>query len=126
MTDSLHVPPGSEQVHDVNDYRVLHTMKYTAPVLSVAVSVRLAACVTQQRCGAHTARAVQPNDTHLVVGMANGLLSIKRRAAKTAETAVPSDETRRRRHGTFRFFVRGKSHKPDDVCTRLLPCPCVD
>eukprot|EP00123_Amoebidium_parasiticum_P010908 comp20402_c0_seq1/m.25821 comp20402_c0_seq1/g.25821 ORF comp20402_c0_seq1/g.25821 comp20402_c0_seq1/m.25821 type:complete len:495 (-) comp20402_c0_seq1:402-1886(-) len=77
------------KIYDVSSYKVTYTLKYPDPVMSVAVS---------------------PQDTHLVVGMASGLLSIRHRQAKKAE--VMHTLQRPARAGTYRYFIRGKSHKP--------------
>jgi U3 small nucleolar RNA-associated protein 15 len=45
----------------------VHGIKYSAPVLSMAMS---------------------PNNTHLVVGMANGTLSIRHKPAQAATAAL--------------------------------------
>ncbi|KJE94791.1 U3 small nucleolar RNA-associated protein 15 [Capsaspora owczarzaki ATCC 30864] len=79
------------KIHDVTDYSVTHSIKYTAPILSMSLS---------------------PDDTHLVVGMANGLLSIRHRAVKTAEVVRQLKSERAVRGGTYRYFVRGKTHQP--------------
>eukprot|EP00041_Stephanoeca_diplocostata_P010066 m.159431 g.159431 ORF g.159431 m.159431 type:complete len:510 (+) comp18006_c0_seq1:244-1773(+) len=87
------------KVYDVKDYGVIHSMKYSAPVLSMALS---------------------PTDSHLVVGMVNGMLSIRHRGSVTAKSASgfrSVDGTTRPgakrppRAGTYRFFVRGHDHK---------------
>lgn len=78
------------KVYDVQDYSVVHSFKYSGPILSIGLS---------------------PNDTHLVAGMATGLLSIRHR--KLIEGATVSVAKRNPRAGSFRFFVRGHDHKPD-------------
>ena len=51
----------------------------------------------------------KPDDTHLVVGMSNGLLSI-RHHIKPAEDRQETPQGRvRPRGGTYRYFVRGKN-----------------
>lgn len=52
------------KVYDVVDYKVTYSMKFQAPILSMAVS---------------------PDDTHLVVGMSTGVLSIKQREQSAVE-----------------------------------------
>ncbi|KAF9485314.1 WD40 repeat-like protein [Pholiota conissans] len=52
------------KVYDVSTYKVVHTMRYPAPVLCLAVS---------------------PDDTHIVGGMSDGTLSIRRRDPKASD-----------------------------------------
>ncbi|KAI7863330.1 WD40-repeat-containing domain protein [Spinellus fusiger] len=78
------------KVYNVEDYKVVYSVKYPAPVLSVALS---------------------PNDTHLVAGMANGLLSIRQRQAKTSETVVKKKQESYIRGGTYKYFMRGQSNQ---------------
>ncbi|KAJ3510074.1 hypothetical protein NLJ89_g4879 [Agrocybe chaxingu] len=52
------------KVYDVSTYKVVHTMRYPAPILCLAVS---------------------PDDTHIVAGMSDGTLSVRRRQAKSEE-----------------------------------------
>ncbi|KAF8974522.1 WD40 repeat-like protein [Flammula alnicola] len=52
------------KVYDVSTYKVVHTMRYPAPVLCLAVS---------------------PDDTHILGGMSDGTLSIRRRNPKANE-----------------------------------------
>lgn len=75
------------KIYDIATYKVLHGIKYTAPVMSMALS---------------------PTDSHLVVGMSDGTLSIKHKP--TSKSAPKAKETPR--GGTYKYFVRGKSHKP--------------
>ncbi|KXN89626.1 U3 small nucleolar RNA-associated protein 15 [Leucoagaricus sp. SymC.cos] len=49
------------KVYDVSTYKVMHTMRYPAPILCLAVS---------------------PDETHIVGGMSDGTLSVRRRQAK--------------------------------------------
>ncbi|KCV69060.1 hypothetical protein H696_04480 [Fonticula alba] len=103
------------KIHDVRDYSVTHSVVYPAPLLSVALS---------------------PDNTHLVAGMANGLLSIRHRATAaslasgravapvpaataaaeaTTQAAIVNDGKRSARppaSGSYRFFVRGRGHQP--------------
>lgn len=102
LTGSL---DGHLRVHDVSTYRVIHTMKYPAPILC---------------CG------VSPNGSHLVVGMASSMLSIRQRSAKKADPLVVSAtastaasgasrttaEPNAMHGGTYRYFLRGKNLVP--------------
>ncbi|KAJ3231256.1 snoRNA-binding rRNA-processing protein [Chytriomyces hyalinus] len=84
------------KIYNLQDYKVAHSIKYPGPILSMAVS---------------------PDDTHLVVGMASGLLSIRRRVVKTEDVvkARKRIEAARAgaRGGTFMHFKRGQSHQAE-------------
>eukprot|EP01134_Creolimax_fragrantissima_P004839 CFRG4839T1 len=80
------------KIYDVKNYKVVHSIKYSAPVMSLAMS---------------------PEDTHLAVGMADGTLSIRHKPNKAVVNsglafgsknakAVP-------RGGTMQYFQRGKN-----------------
>lgn len=58
---------------------------------------------------------LQPDNKHVVVGMSDGLLSIKyrTRSLSEGETAVQSMPVPK--PGSYRYFVRGKSKKPEQV-----------
>ncbi|KAI0035997.1 WD40 repeat-like protein [Vararia minispora EC-137] len=58
------------KVYDVANYNVMHTMRYPAPVLCLAVS---------------------PDETHIAVGMSDGTLSVRRRQQKASEATASSD-----------------------------------
>ncbi|KAG6917897.1 hypothetical protein DXG01_000506 [Tephrocybe rancida] len=72
------------KVYDVSTYKVVHTMRYPAPVLCLAIS---------------------PDETHLVTGMSDGTLSVRRRQTKSAE-ATATDPLR---SSNFESFL-GASH----------------
>ncbi|KAG0265290.1 snoRNA-binding rRNA-processing protein [Actinomortierella ambigua] len=82
------------KVYNVQDYSVVHSVKYPAPVMSVGLS---------------------PDDTHLVAGMAGGLLSIRQRSVKTAEKETRRAIQMQERGGTYKFFVRGQNHVPGEA-----------
>ncbi|KAJ3108698.1 snoRNA-binding rRNA-processing protein [Physocladia obscura] len=86
------------KIYNIEDYQVSHSLKYPAPILSMAVS---------------------PDDTHIVVGMASGLLSIRQRVVKTHEIAqvATARATQKARGGTLAHFTRGSAHRagPDDL-----------
>ncbi|KAF9453074.1 Trp-Asp repeat-containing protein [Macrolepiota fuliginosa MF-IS2] len=52
------------KVYDVSTYKVVHTMRYPAPILCLAVS---------------------PDETHIVGGMSDGTLSVRRRQTRSSE-----------------------------------------
>lgn len=54
------------KVYDIGSYKVVHTMRYPAPVLCLAVS---------------------PDETHIAAGMSDGTLSVRRRQPKASEGA---------------------------------------
>ncbi|KAI9010407.1 WD40-repeat-containing domain protein [Phycomyces nitens] len=81
------------KVYNVQDYKVVHSVKYPAPVLSVALS---------------------PNDTHLVAGMANGLLSIRQRQVKSSESITKKKQQEYIRDGTYKYFMRGQTGAAQD------------
>ncbi|WFD01756.1 U3 small nucleolar RNA-associated protein 15 [Malassezia obtusa] len=73
------------KVYDpAQDYRVTHTMRYPAPILSLAVA---------------------PDESHIAAGMADGTLCIRKRELKASE--VQSRERRRDafRTGAYEHFV---------------------
>ncbi|KAH9951591.1 WD40 repeat-like protein [Amylocystis lapponica] len=55
------------KVYDVSTYKVVHTMRYPAPILCLAVS---------------------SDETHIAAGMSDGTLSVRRRQPKASEPAV--------------------------------------
>ncbi|KAL1917697.1 uncharacterized protein VTP21DRAFT_3531 [Calcarisporiella thermophila] len=76
------------KVYNVQDYRVVHSVKYSLPVLSVALS---------------------PDDSLLVTGMHNGLLSIRQRQVRPQEVARKRQAIAAR-GGTYQYFMRGQNH----------------
>ncbi|KAJ3416503.1 snoRNA-binding rRNA-processing protein [Chytridiales sp. JEL 0842] len=80
------------KIYSLQDYKVVHSIKYPAPILSMDIS---------------------PDDTHLAVGMSTGLLAIRQRIVKTEDIAKAQRKSETLRGGTFKFFTRGSSHKPD-------------
>jgi U3 small nucleolar RNA-associated protein 15 len=76
------------KIYDVQDYTVVHSVKYPAPILSVGLS---------------------PDDSHLVAGMANGLLSIRQRQIKSSEKALKKKNENYIKGGTYKYFMRGQS-----------------
>ncbi|KAF9314073.1 snoRNA-binding rRNA-processing protein [Podila horticola] len=80
------------KVYNVQDYSVVHSVKYPAPIMSVAIS---------------------PDDTHLVAGMAGGLLSIRQRQVKTAEVETRRAKDEQARGGSYKYFIRGQKKAAD-------------
>ncbi|KAI9304399.1 WD40-repeat-containing domain protein [Cunninghamella echinulata] len=80
------------KVYNVQDYRIVHSVKYPAPILSVGLS---------------------PDNTHLAVGMANGLLSIRQRQIKSSEKVAKLRNQQLLQGGAYKYFVHGQStHVP--------------
>jgi U3 small nucleolar RNA-associated protein 15 len=79
------------KIYDVRDYSVLHSIRYNAPILCSALS---------------------PDNTHLVTGLGDGMLSIRRRVVKMEEVSTQKARRRTLRGGTYRYFVRGQNLEP--------------
>ncbi|KAI8853335.1 WD40-repeat-containing domain protein [Chytridium lagenaria] len=86
------------KIYSTSDYKVTYSMKYPSPVLSVAAS---------------------PSNSHLVVGMASGLLSIRHRMLKTEDIAKAQRNNDELKGGTYKFFQRGAAFKPTDTDVRV-------
>ena len=63
------------KIYDISDFSVKHTIKYSSPILSVAVS---------------------PDHSHFVVGMSDGLLSMKHRNVSPTENQRSNKKSDRR------------------------------
>ncbi|KAJ6485070.1 WD40 repeat-like protein [Mycena vitilis] len=73
------------KVYDVSTYKVVHTMRYPAPILCLAIS---------------------PDETHIAAGMSDGTLSVRRRQPKASETAGdPALSGAALRSGAFESFL---------------------
>ncbi|KAI5455117.1 U3 small nucleolar RNA-associated protein 15 [Naganishia albida] len=72
------------KVYDVEDWKVVHTMRYPAPILSLAVS---------------------PDDTHIAAGMTDGTLSLRRRDPKAAELAAQEAKKSVLSTGAYEYFA---------------------
>lgn len=79
---------GHLKIYDTTEWKVIHGVKYPNAILS---------------CG------VSPDDKHLVVGMSNGLLSVRTRSAATI--TIP-EKTGRMASSTVQRFLRGKEYQP--------------
>jgi len=55
------------KVYDISTYKVVHTMRYPAPILCLAIS---------------------PDETHIAAGMSDGTLSVRRRQTKASESSA--------------------------------------
>ena len=64
---------------------------------------------------------LQPDNTRLAVGLSDGLLSVRRRDVKAQEAAAEVRVSKMLRGGSYKYFMRGASAKPerDDVRVRL-------
>lgn len=76
------------KVYNTTNYKVVHNFDYAASILSLGLA---------------------PDDESIVVGMTNGVLSIKHRKS-AAESAKNSSQKKRR--PAYRVFVRGKNYFP--------------
>ena len=56
---------------------------------------------------------LKESGSHLVVGMADGLISIKEKVKKKVDIIAQS--TKEPLRGTRRYFMRGQSDKPQEV-----------
>ncbi|KAL7422709.1 U3 small nucleolar RNA-associated protein 15 [Cryptotrichosporon argae] len=72
------------KAYDVEEWKVVHTMRYPAPVLSLAVS---------------------PDDTHIAAGMTDGTLSVRRRDPKAAEAAAADAQQAVIAAGAYEYFA---------------------
>lgn len=82
------------KAYDVEEWKVVHTMRYPAPILSLAVS---------------------PDDTHIAAGMSDGTLSVRRRDAKAKEAAEEEAKQAAIANGAYEYFadmeaVFGRGH----------------
>jgi U3 small nucleolar RNA-associated protein 15 len=72
------------KVYDVEDWKVVHTMRYPAPLLSLAVS---------------------PDDTHIAAGMTDGTLAVRRRDPKQSETSAIEAKQSALSSGSYEYFA---------------------
>jgi len=72
------------KVYDVEDWKVVHTMRYPAPIMSLAVS---------------------PDDTHIAAGMSDGTLSLRRRDPKASELASSNLQNQALKSGAYEYFA---------------------
>ncbi|KAI6004109.1 Trp-Asp repeat-containing protein [Pisolithus albus] len=72
------------KVYDISTYKVVHTMRYPASVLCLAIS---------------------PDETHIAAGMSDGTLSVRRRQPKLSETST--EYTTALKTGTYETFLGG-------------------
>ncbi|RDD45049.1 U3 small nucleolar RNA-associated protein 15-like protein [Trichoplax sp. H2] len=79
------------KIYDIKDYKVVHSMDYSSPITSLGIS---------------------PDDSHLVVGMSDGLLSIKERPRHKQE--LPKFKWRPKGR-TVRYFNSRKSGPSKDA-----------
>jgi U3 small nucleolar RNA-associated protein 15 len=84
------------KVYDVSTYKVVHTMRYPAPILCLAISVRYHLCPTFFQ----TLNPTQPDESHIVAGMSDGTLSVRRRQIKLNEGSTV-DASRSSDFGSF-------------------------
>jgi U3 small nucleolar RNA-associated protein 15 len=97
------------KIYDVRDYTVSYSLKYSAPVLAVAIS---------------------PKDSHIVATMSSGLMSIRERAGKKSDeegdpfaltgNALNVIQARHQKDmmamgGSFKYFIRGQHKQPSEM-----------
>ncbi|KAJ3107231.1 snoRNA-binding rRNA-processing protein [Phlyctochytrium planicorne] len=82
------------KIYSLSDYKVTYNIKYPSPILSVGVS---------------------PSNSHLVVGMTTGLLSIRHRVLKTEDIAKAQSRQEELKGGTYKYYQRGSSYKPSET-----------
>lgn len=75
------------KIYDTTTYKVAHSIKYNAPILSVAIS---------------------PSSTHLVVGTTDGMLNIRHRVKTMEEQASQKDRRRQFSTQSWRYLLRGR------------------
>ena len=144
------------KVYDLSNYQVVNSFKYTAPILTFAISVRfynflifyyfnllipsLPCPLSSLLCSLSPVLSppfplfpfLQKNNSHLVTGMSDGTLSIRRRRAekedgKEEETprtrsANWDDDEPAEKGQTFRqYLFRGASAKPTEVNSFPFP-----
>jgi U3 small nucleolar RNA-associated protein 15 len=73
------------KVYDVSSWKVVHSMRYPAPVLCLAVSVSFLSVPSLN----WLTHGRKPDDTHIAAGMSDGTFSIRRRQPKAAEASIP-------------------------------------
>ncbi|ELR15292.1 U3 small nucleolar RNA-associated protein 15 family protein [Acanthamoeba castellanii str. Neff] len=81
------------KIYDVVDYSVVHTIKYNAPILCSALS---------------------PDNTHLVTGLSDGMLSIRHRPQKPSERTQALAKKDSLQGGSHRAFLRAKRFAHND------------
>mmetsp|Transcript_22774 Transcript_22774/g.37487 ORF Transcript_22774/g.37487 Transcript_22774/m.37487 type:complete len:522 (+) Transcript_22774:136-1701(+) len=81
------------KVYDVTTYAVVHTMKFAAPVTSLAVSM---------------------DSQQIAVGMSDGGVAVRTRSVKSAsgERGLAVDKALSSRSGSYRYMLRGQSSRP--------------
>jgi U3 small nucleolar RNA-associated protein 15 len=89
----------SVKVYNVSNWKVVHTIKYSSPILSLAVS---------------------PDDTHMAVGMLDGTLSLRSRDVQAEDIRSEDGMVRSHRAGTYKYFMRGTSYSAGPVCLNFL------
>ena len=87
------------KVYDVEDWKVVHTMRYPAPILSLAVSVGLMFLIWTG------ADVYKPDDTHIAAGMTDGTLSVRRRDPKPSEAAEEDAKQAALAGGSYEYFA---------------------
>ncbi|XP_056145826.1 U3 small nucleolar RNA-associated protein 15 homolog isoform X2 [Lampris incognitus] len=79
------------KVYNTTNYKVVHNFDYAASILCLGLA---------------------PDDKSIVVGMTNGVLSVKHRKSGVTESNKKGAQGRQNRRPTYRFFVKGKNFVP--------------
>lgn len=81
------------KVYDTSTMKMVHSMKYPSPILSLGLS---------------------PNQTHLVVGMSDGMLSIRHRVVNIDDKEKTKDSFDDSKYPkiTWKYLLRGPSEQP--------------
>jgi U3 small nucleolar RNA-associated protein 15 len=103
------------KIYDVVDYSVVHTIKYNAPILCSALSVPLPPSsllslhrTSHSDCVCVCVCRTQPDNTHLVTGLSDGMLSIRHRPQKPSERTQALAKKDSLQGGSHRAFLRAK------------------
>jgi U3 small nucleolar RNA-associated protein 15 len=80
------------KVFSTTSYKMIHSIKYTAPILSMGIS---------------------PDSSHLVTGMSDGMLSIRHRVVDM-EKLASTKKKRTHSMNSWKYFVRGRDDGPSD------------
>ncbi|KDO27980.1 hypothetical protein SPRG_07257 [Saprolegnia parasitica CBS 223.65] len=85
---------GHVKIYDLASYEVVHGFKYKQGVLSLAMT---------------------PSNSHLAVGTADGVLTVRKRIFTEANAIKLDEEVPAPRGGSYKYFLRGAQAKPTDA-----------
>uniref|UniRef100_A0A8C7QE47 U3 small nucleolar RNA-associated protein 15 homolog n=1 Tax=Oncorhynchus mykiss TaxID=8022 RepID=A0A8C7QE47_ONCMY len=84
------------KIYNTTNYKVVHNFDYAASILSLALA---------------------PDDESIVVGMTNGVLSIKHRKSPEEKREMVGKQ---RMQPVYRIFVKGRNYVPKKASTNIL------